>query len=454
MSQTPGLDSDFERLLERLQREGVKPGLEATRGLLDRLGRPHERLSVVLISGTNGKGSTATLLASFAEAAGYSTGLYTSPHLESPRERIRIGGRAVSAAQLDETIREIVATPSRTPTYFEAMTISAFLLFSRRNVDLAVVEVGLGGRLDATNVAHPILSLVTSVGLDHMEYLGSDLGQIAREKAGIFRPGRPAVSGVASGPAREAIEAEAERVGATYLPVDDDTAPMSRSLVEEPTGRVRQRVDLSTTAESYSIETSLLGAHQAENLRLAVVAAEQLREQGWDRFDRAAVERGGRSGRWPGRLESIERPDRPGRVLLDIAHNPDGIERLRGYLIEREVSFVLLFGALADKPAEEMLVRLAELAEVALLTRPESPRAWWPGEGELSERPDIVREREPLCALDRALARSSGLVVVCGSIFLVGPVRAELARRWPTVVVSAAACDVTGGVSPPSRPSG
>jgi len=444
-----GLAPEVERLLERLQQEGVKPGLEATRKLLKQLGSPQEQLSVVLVGGTNGKGSTATLLASFAAAAGYKASLYTSPHLESPRERIRIDGRAVDETLFGDTLREIVSTAERTPTYFEAMTIAAFLLSARQAVDLAIFEVGLGGRLDATNVADPILSVVTSIGLDHMEYLGDDLRQIAREKAGIFRPGRWAVSGVAAGPGRDSIEAEAERLGASYFAVDDLSVPMTRSPKSVRERSLVQRVDLQTRGEQYSIETTLAGAHQAENLRLAVAAAEFLRELGWNDLDRAAVEQGARSAHWPGRLESIDRPDRPAqagyRVLLDVAHNLDGIESLVAFLKEvkdESEVFTLLFGALEDKPAAEMLSPLRELAGSVILSCPESPRAaWWPSGEEL---PGVVRERSIVRALDRALEMESGrTVVVCGSIFLVGPVRAELSRRWPEVVTAAPDCDLT-----------
>ena len=210
--------SELDRVLRRLETFGVRLGLETTHRLLGALGEPQKDLRVVLVAGTNGKGSTAALLASMATTAGYRTGLYTSPHLESVEERWRIDGRAVSTDQLASTVTAVVAAAEDRlgylPTYFEALTAAACLWFAKESVDLAVLEVGLGGRLDATNGTEPVLSLITEIGLEHQNYLGTTLSKIGREKAGIMRPGRDAIAWVERQEARAAIQQVADEIGA------------------------------------------------------------------------------------------------------------------------------------------------------------------------------------------------------------------------------------------------
>jgi len=419
--------SELETLLVDLEKQGIKPGLAATRRLAGALDNPEKRFPIVLVGGTNGKGSAATLLAAIAVAGGHRTGLYTSPHLESPRERIRIDGRAVSEGEMLAALRKVVSASGRVPTYFEAMTIAAFLLFAAKRIDIAVVEVGLGGRLDATNITEPELSIVTSIGLDHTEYLGERLGQIAAEKAGIFRRGRIALCGPTESEAAEALERLAVEVGADYQRVDGETVGFEVHDADLQS----QRLALQTLRSRYEFDSSLIGRHQLNSLRLAVVAAESLEEAGWRGFDSAAITRGVEGARWPGRLEWIPRPDREGfGVLLDAAHNPSAIEALCSFLSEVEEGYELLFGALSDRPASEMLDRLGANAGRVTLTRPDSPRAWW----DAAEREGVDREPSIEEALDRALElQSEPLLVVSGSIFLIGPVRGLLAARWPHV---------------------
>lgn len=419
-------------LLARLEQEGIRLGLDATRELLAALGDPQRRFPSVLVAGTNGKGSTAALLASILDAAGLRTGLYTSPHLEHPRERIRIGGRTVSPRLLGLLVTEVVAacgaTRVRTPTYFEAMTAAAFLAFARRGVDLAVVEVGMGGRLDATNLADPVLSIVTAIDLDHREQLGDTLAAIAREKAGILRPGRPAL---ALAGAAEACEALAERAGALGADLVD-LAPWlgeTRFLAE---GWEGQRLEIATPASRRRLALPLAGRHQAANLLLAVHAAERLAEAGWRAIDGEAIRRGVAAARWPGRLESVPLPARGRRVLLDAAHNPAGAERLAEFLSSRGGRGTLLFGAVGDKDAAAMLAPLAPLAERFVLTEPDSPRARPAAELAAMLPAAMPATLEPRRgrALDAALAAGSPLTVVCGSIYLLGDIRRRLRRRF------------------------
>ncbi len=289
--------------LDALGPQRIRPGLSRTLSLLASLGNPQSSFQSILIGGTNGKGSTAATISAVLTAAGVRCGLYTSPHLVSVTERVRLLDRDVSPAALDDALQfvaSVSASGVRGPTYFEALTVAAFELFRRSRVAVAVVEVGIGGRLDATNVLEPEVSVVTNVAADHLDVLGPALEDVAREKAGIFRRGQPALlgaSGTAEG-ARAVLHAEALRIGAR--------------LVEIP--------------PAADAAFSLPGAHQRENLALALAAARALAP-----LDEAAVARGLAAVRWPGRLQTLARPGFR-TLLLDGAHNPPGARALAEYL--------------------------------------------------------------------------------------------------------------------------
>jgi len=429
----PAVDPDA--VLSRLEGLGIKLGLERARDLLVRLGEPQRRFPAVLVAGTNGKGSTSALLAAMARAAGYRTGLYTSPHLESVEERLRIDGQAIEPGRLGALLADLVGLAEREtgspPTYFEAVTLAAFRWFAEAQVDLAVVEVGLGGRLDATNLVDPVLSLITPIGFDHREFLGDTLAAIAREKAGILRPGRPALAWIEDAEPAESVQTVAGEVGADLRFASREV----RIEAVEPRGWEGQRVRLATPAGKHGLEMALLGDHQAKNLGLAVRAAEALAAAGFGRLDAGAITAGAAACRWPGRLEPVEVPGGR-RVLLDAAHNLDGAAVLARFLahflahLERPVD--LLFGVLADKDYREMLDLLAPRARNLVLTRPASPRAKDPAEllPLLAGRDGVAVEPDPGRALDRALALDGEVLVVCGSIFLVGEVRKGLRERF------------------------
>lgn len=418
-------DVDPLSILSRLEALGIKLGLERARALLAAMGDPQRRFPAVLVAGTNGKGSTSAFLAAIAQAAGYRTGLYTSPHLEAVEERLRIDGRTIEPGRFGALLAELVDLAEREtgtpPTYFEAVTLAAFQWFAEERIDLAVVEVGLGGRLDATNLCDPILSLITPIGFDHQEYLGDTLAAIAREKAGILRAGRPALLWTDEPEAAGAVREAAAAIGS-----DLRFAPAEVRVERiEPLGWTGQRVRLATPVRAYDLEIALLGAHQAINLGLAVRAAEILAELGFERIGPDAIRAGAAACRWPGRLEAIDLPGGR-RILLDAAHNESGAAVLAEFLdgIGRPVD--LLFGVLADKDYAGMLGLLAPRARRIVLTRPASPRAKEPAElaallrghpGEVTVEPD--RDR----ALDRALALGGEILVACGSIFLIGEVR-------------------------------
>ena len=415
--------------LGALERFGVRLGLETIRRLLSALGEPQRRFPAVLVAGTNGKGSTSALLASMLGAAGYRTGLYTSPHLEDVEERCRIDGVAVDGERLGAAVEAVLAAAQASlpspPTYFEALTAAAFLLFAEDGLDLAVLEVGLGGRLDATNAAEPLLSVIAPIAFDHREHLGSTLDAIAREKAGILRAGRPAVVWQEAPEAAATVRAVAAHLGTPLRFANLDTTELRAA----PNGLAGQRVRLRGRELDGELELGLLGAHQARNLALAAAAGVELRHLGFTGLDWAALERGARRCRWPGRLEPVALAG--GRtVLLDGAHNPAGVAEVEAFLAQWGEPVDLLFGALADKEVGAMLPPLAARADRIVLTRPDSPRALAPADlrALLGGRAAEVEE-DPAASLGRAL-RAERPLLVCGSLFLIGAVRRALRERF------------------------
>ena len=428
---------DPDAILSRLETLGIKLGLERMRKTLAALGDPQLRFPAVLVAGTNGKGSSSALLAAMAQAAGYRTGLYTSPHLESVEERLRLDGRTIEPARLAGLLTTAIAAAERAtaapPTYFEALTLAAFLWFAEERVDLAVVEVGLGGRLDATNTCEPLLSLITPIGFDHQELLGDTLAAIAREKAGILRRGRPALAWVEDREPAAALQAAAAEAGADLRFVPDSV----RVETIEPLGWAGQRIGLATPLCRYSLQIALLGDHQAANLGLAVRAAETLAGLGFPRLGPQAIAAGAAACRWPGRLEVIALPGgRHGRrAVLDAAHNGQGAAGLAAFLDRANEPADLLFGVLADKDYAGMLGLLAPRARRLVLTTPRSPRAKDPAELAAlltagAGRADVLVEPDPERALDRALELGGETLVACGSIYLIGEVRRGLRERF------------------------
>lgn len=284
----------------------------------------------------------------------------------------------------------------------------------------------MGGRLDATNAAEPCLSVITPIGLDHTAFLGSTLAAITREKAGILRQGRPAMAWPGSVEAGEALAASAGEAGADLLQVPERARIVSRSAA----GAARQQVVIETERHRHELDTALLGAHQAVNLALAVVAAETLAERGWERITPRAIREGVRRCRWPGRLERVSLPT-GGEVLLDAAHNPAGARALASHLEESGGEFDLLFGTFADKDAEGMLPALAASARRVVLTRPPGPRGREPREllPLLPAGVPVAVEPELGPALERGL-EGSRLLVATGSLYLVGEARRLLRERF------------------------
>ncbi|HEY3202473.1 MAG TPA: Mur ligase family protein [Thermoanaerobaculia bacterium] len=404
---------------------GMKLGLAAIDAVCERLGRPERRVSSVLIAGTNGKGSTAATLASIAAAGGLAAGLYTSPHLIDVTERIRLGSEDISPEELDAALGVVFTAADRAPkvplTYFEAMTAAAFEGFARRGLDIAVLEVGLGGRLDATNVVPAALSAITSISLDHTEELGATIESIAFEKAGIFRSGRPALVEGPREEAREVLRTAASGTGAILHEMAAETTlePEAPSLSE-------MRFRLTTPQRDYELATPLLGVHQAANAAVAVRAAELLSST--CRIAPAAIVQGVRRVRWPGRLEKFRARNRT--VLLDGCHNLDGARSLASFVAGAKLNPDLVFGAMADKDIEGMAGELAPVVRGIRLVPVPSPRGATPSELArrfAGHRSDATAARDLTAALEGFLTDpGSETIIVAGSLYLVGEARALL----------------------------
>jgi dihydrofolate synthase/folylpolyglutamate synthase len=414
--------------LEGLSPRGMKLGLESIAEILRRLGNPERSRPHVLIGGTNGKGSTAATLSAIFRAAGVEAGLHTSPHLIDVTERIRVGDEDVAEDVLGGALEDVFAAAGETPavpiTYFEAVTAAAERVFDRSGCGAAVVEVGLGGRLDATNAGDPILSAVTSIDLDHVADLGPTRSAIAREKAGIFRRGRPALCAVSDPDARAVLRAEAGRAGAEFVDVSAETRVRARR--EGPSG---QSFVLETPEGNYALESPLRGAHQASNIAVAVSAAERLRAA-FPSLTPPAIAAGVARTRWPGRLELFRFGSR--KVWLDGCHNAEGARALSAFLSARGAPFDLLFGVMKDKDAAAIAGALFPLARRIVLAAPEIERA--APASELRERLGaLARGAETAGSvadgLGALLRGDGGDVVVAGSLYLVGEARQRLLER-------------------------
>jgi dihydrofolate synthase / folylpolyglutamate synthase len=413
--------------------------LDHMRRLAGALGHPERRTPAVLIAGTNGKGSTAATLASIAQAAGYRTGLYTSPHLVRVNERIQVNREPISDAEfaliydrVEAVAQDLVSRGELPwhPSFFEMLTALMFEYFASVGVELAVLEVGMGGRLDATNIVDPCLSVITDIDYDHQKFLGNTLPEIAHEKAGIMRPGgivvllpqHPQVNDTLG---REIMDRNARPVSAVKnMP---PLAPDAGSDAGEVAAGTN-RFPLEVMGHEISVDFPLAGRHQVRNLALAITAAEQLEHCGF-RILPEHVEKGIRNTRWPGRFQVIKRDadQEAPEIVLDVAHNPAGAWALRSTLSAqyegRSLTFV--FGAMRDKAIAEIAGILFPLADQVIATHADNPRAALPHEIAEMARPfatEVLEEESVPAALSRAraLAGPEGVVVITGSIYIVG----------------------------------
>jgi dihydrofolate synthase/folylpolyglutamate synthase len=435
MSYASAVEQLYELGHELASTPSHKFDLAHMRVLLEALGQPERRFRSVLIAGTNGKGSTAATLSSILHVAGHTTALYTSPHLVRVNERIRVNGVPIGdedfAAvhdRIEEVAQKLVAESKLPwhPSFFEMLTAMAFVYFAQVGVEVAVLEVGMGGRLDATNVVEPTVAVISDISLDHQKFLGNTIAEIAYEKAGIVHesgllvtlPQHPAANETIG---KAVLERQARAVSAT--PFMPPVSPESQAVWAQSS---RNRYPLTVMGHEITVDSPLVGRHQLRNLALAIAAAEQLNEAGIA-VTPEAIERGIRETQWPGRFQVIPASQGMPEIVLDVAHNPDGAWALRSALSERYEGrpITLLFAVLRDKAIDEITKILFPIADHVVVTGVNNPRSATVQEIAESANPSGTTVNEAIDfadAIRRALELTgqNGVLVITGSIYLVG----------------------------------
>lgn len=415
--------------LDKIQNLGIKFGLDNVREVLSAFHNPHLKYPSVLVAGSNGKGSVCALLSRILTLHGHRTGLFTSPHLVHVEERIRIGENLIPRrtfclllTKLRKTIDGLIKEKKllNPPTYFEHICCLAFIYFEQQQVDIALLEVGMGGRFDATNIVHPLVSVITTISAEHQKFLGESLDQIASEKAGIIKPRIPVICGAEDKKALHAIKSRAEELDAPFHNIFDHKETFTKTKTDR--GYV---FCLEMDGETYSYEPSLPGEHQGRNAAIAIATALTL-SQKWKPLEKEKILEGVQTAQWEGRLETISlRP----LVLLDGAHNEEGVTALRKYIKDfLKPPIILVFAAMRDKKIEKIADILFPLTEKVILTRFPYFRAATPDELQektlrhehrIQSEPDV--ERAYRSALK--MAGPEGTVLVTGSLFLVGEIK-------------------------------
>jgi dihydrofolate synthase/folylpolyglutamate synthase len=448
MSYETAVASMFALGHELAHTPSLKFDLAHMRGLLEAMSHPERRFPSVLIAGTNGKGSTAATLAAILGASGLQAGLYTSPHLLRLNERIRINGEEISDdefaglhGEIDRIAERLVESGTLPwhPSFFEMMTAIMFEHFATAKVEIAVLEVGMGGRLDATNVVEPRISVITDISLDHQKFLGNTVAEIAREKVGIMRPGGVVVTLPQQPAANDVIGNTILDLGArgvSAVPYVPPVSPASgkylashkhASTPDAADATTFYRYPLQVMGDQILVESPLVGRHQLRNVALAIAAAEELSKQGFAGITAKTIERGIRETHWPGRFQVL--PERSGwpEIVLDVAHNPAGAWALRSALSERyeNRSLVFVFGAMADKAISEMAEILFPQADRVVATRAGNPRSALPEQiVHAAERTrceiETAADVASALAMARTLTGPGAVVVVTGSIYVVG----------------------------------
>jgi dihydrofolate synthase/folylpolyglutamate synthase len=435
------LDRSYQETIDylfALQKHGIKLALSNSVLLMEIMGGPHGKFSTVHVAGTNGKGSTSAFLASMLMAAGYRVGLYTSPHLVSFTERIRINNVPIPEARvvgLAKRVREGYDSLNAgdrsgpvSPTFFEVTTAIAFTYFAEEGIDIAVIEVGMGGRLDSTNVITPLVSVITNIDLEHTEFLGNTLEQIAAEKAGIIKPAVPVVTGAVQHEVLAVIERDARAQGSPVYRLSTDFMPANI------TAGLNRRFDYRGIKTSYGALTiGMVGRYQVDNACLALAALECLHASGIV-VDEPAVRSGLRQARWEGRMERVaRRPD----IYLDGAHNPASAQQLAASVREMLPAYrklVLVIGILVDKNIRGILGPLVPLADRVVVTKPQYSRALDVPTlaAEVRKLHGSVLAAETLVdaiGMAKQGASADDLILVTGSLYVVGDARARFAPQ-------------------------
>jgi len=407
---------------------GKKEGLTNMRAVMARLGDVHNELKMVHVAGTNGKGSTCAMIERALREAGYKTGLYTSPYIERYNERIRINGTPISGEKLAALVEHVWPTIEQCReeglciTEFELGTVLAFLAFAQERVDAAIIEVGLGGRLDPTNIIRPLVSVITNVGMDHMHFLGDTIEEIAMEKAGIMKPDTPVVLGWQDMHVRASLLDAARALDIPVIePTTENVHETSQSVIFD--ARLPKE-----TLESLSV--SLIGRHQADNACAALGTLYALKERGYTKLTEDVIRRALADVHWPGRLECF------GNVILDGAHNEPGVKALCAYMdtwLPKEKT-ILLSGMMADKDVAVMTRMLAPRVRCVVTTQPAVPRAMAAQELAAAfekQGTSVLAVAETKEALEKAreIAGGDGTVLCAGSLYLIGEIRSLLRQE-------------------------
>jgi dihydrofolate synthase/folylpolyglutamate synthase len=416
---------DYNEVLEyliQLDLFGMKLGLDNTNKILSYLGDPHKSFPSIHIAGTNGKGSTAAILESILANSGYRIGMYTSPHLVDFRERIRINAKLINQEYIVDFFADIREKFQLiNPTYFEAVTALAFKYFCDEKVDLAIIETGLGGRFDATNVLIPVVSVITNIDLEHTRHLGNDIEKIAFEKAGIIKNGIPAVTAIKHAGAHRVIEEVSQQREAKLISIFDETRLVIKEINERTT-----ELDIFTQSQRYhDLCLTLPGRHQLDNAICSIIAAELAGANGL-KLTTTGVSIGFKDVKWPGRLQRLSNEP---EVILDVGHNPAAMKSLYEYFEEfcSGRCVIAIFGVLSDKDSNQMLADLNRFADVIIIAKPNTNRAANPETlakqaSQVTNNFQVIQDVGE--AYDAALkaAKKSDIVLVTGSHYTVGEV--------------------------------
>jgi dihydrofolate synthase / folylpolyglutamate synthase len=415
--------------LDHIQSLGIKFGLDNVRTVLKELENPHKKFPIIQVAGSNGKGSVCAMVTQILTLHEVKCGLFTSPHLVDVEERIRIGEDLIPRGEfcrlvdfLEKVIQKLIdkkklKTP---PTYFELMTLLALVYFKENDVKMAVLEVGMGGRFDATTVVDPVITAITTISEEHQEYLGRTLSQIAFEKAGIIKPGIPVVSGVTEEEAKRTIKARAEELQAPFIDVFEDKTGFKKKKIRD-----KYLFEYVLSHESYKYTPNLLGSHQGRNAAIAINIADQINQRCW-RLEKERIIKGIESAKWEGRLEIISRKP---LIIMDGAHNIEGARSLREFLDEFVGSVsVLIFAVMRGKRIKEISEILFPSAEKIILTRFRFYKSTTPEEvlsHTLDYKHKITCESEPEKALKSAVNSidRSGSILITGSLYIVGEMK-------------------------------
>lgn len=419
--------------IHEFNRFGMVLGLDRMKELLRRLGNPQDDLKVIHVAGTNGKGSVSKYLEEGLSACGYKMGLYTSPYIETFNERIRYDGADISDEDLEYYGQKVVSAAEAmvadgldSPTEFEVVTAIAFLYFAGRQADITILEVGLGGIGDSTNVVkHPLASVITSISYDHMAQLGSSLAEIAVNKAGIIKTGCPVIANVPQRDAAKIIARKAYAMGSRLYDISGIRAAVSD---ETP---FSQKVSMELYEKSYSdVEISMVGRHQAENLKTALATLEILRKSGAVKLDREALYEGLKRARQPGRFEVISEDP---VVIIDGAHNEAGAQALQETMAQHFAGkkILLVAGILADKEIDSIVKFLTKITDHIIVTEPDNPRKLAAEKlaehvADFGAAAEVVSDVEAAVHRAKELADGYDVILFAGSLYLIGDVR----RLW------------------------